>query len=188
MAGRCDWCNKEEHLESHEDFTGTYNLCTSCKESANNDECVTCKQPLYGELAIKGECSTCQQVRSAKEEKRRSEIMNGLGQDVISELTHSVTFTEEDYDNWVTFGQGNFTPQARKLARRNWMYNRLVNIAGWSEDDFDRNFEDIEYLMDNFSHKIFNSRYVFVLNNGNTKGLRGLNIIESRGNVMVVEK
>lgn len=184
--GRCDWCGTEEQLIPHEDFTGTYNLCENCIKHAENDTCITCGQPLYGEMTIKGECSICQQSRATKEEKRRSEIMNGLG--VISELTHSVSFTEQDYEEWVTFSQDTFTPEARQTARRRWIYQKLVNVAGWSKDDIVSNYSSIEYLMKNFAHKVFNSKYSFILNNGNSKGLRGLNIIESHGNVMVVEK
>lgn len=189
MENKCDWCKKEvEEITVYEVLGVDYEICGKCLKAKEEDLCITCLEPLYGQMTMNGECSGCQQIREAKSEKRRGEIMNGLGVDVLAELTHSVVFTEEDYERWVTFGQGNFTPEKRKQYRRNWIRNKLISECKWEEDIFDENVADIEYLLDNYSHKIFNKSCTFMINNKETKGLRGVNIIERKGNVMIIEK
>ena len=184
----CDWCKKEvDKLTKFEVLDMEYDICPKCVEASENDTCINCDEPLYGELAINGECSGCQQIRGAKAEKRRSEIMNGLGVDTLAELTHSVIFTEEDYEKWVVFGQGSFSPEKKKQYRREWIKNKLMTENGWTPEIFSDNVDDIEYLLENYSHKIFNQSCTFMVKNNSTKGMRGLNIVTQKGNVMVID-
>lgn len=185
---KCDWCkNEASKLTKYEVLNTEYSICDNCVAVSENDECINCEEPLNGEIAINGECSGCQQISSARVEKRRSEVMNGLGVDILAELTHSVIFTEADYEKWVTFSQGNFTPETRKAHRREWMKNKLTRESAWTPQLFDNNVEDIEYLLENYLHKIFNQCCTFMIKNNNSKGLRGLNIIAQKGNIMVVD-
>lgn len=188
MVGKCDWCrNESDNLKDYKLIGQVSRICPKCMEAADNDTCRTCGVGLDGDVAINGECNGCIQIRAAKAEKHRSEIMNGLGVDVLAELTHSVVFTEEDYERWVTFSQGNFTPEVRKANRRKWIKNKLETECGWLPEVFDSNVEDIEYLLDNYSHKIFNKSCTFIIKDSKSKGIKGV-IIEKRGNVMVVNK
>lgn len=193
MRGNCEWCDKEdvelvryEHME----IGGIYDICKECAVSADEGNCITCGDPLYGEASLNWECIGCQQIKEAKVEKRRSEVLNGLGLDTLAELTHSVEFTEEDYERWVTFGQGNFTPEKRKQYRRNWIRKKLAREYGWCQKQFDENFEDVEWLLDNYSHRIFSQSCIFSIVDGskeNARKLRGMNIIARKGKIVVVD-
>lgn len=183
---KCGWCKKDaKELFPYGDEGVLYELCKQCSVAVENYVCVTCGDNLDG-VVLNGECSGCQQIRVAKAEKKRSEILNGLGIDILAELTHSVVFTEADYEKWVTFSQGNFTPEKKKMNRRNWLRHKMMMESGWTMDEFIANMLDIEYLFDNYSNKIFNQSYVFVLKTDKSKKLRGLDIVASHGNVLVI--
>lgn len=183
----CEWCGLElDNVNTYEVLGTKYTICDKCVQASDNDVCITCGEPLYGQMAIKGECCGCQQIRAAKAEKKRSEIMNGLDIDALSELTSSVTFTEEDYDKWVTFGQGNFTPELRRKHRKDWIKNKLMTESNWSEELFNNNEEDLDFLIDNYSNKMFNKSYSFAIK-GTKIARTGINIIAQKGNVMIIE-
>lgn len=181
----CDWCGKySNNLVEYGDDGIIYQLCKKCIASAENNECITCKDELDG-IAINGECSACQQIRATKSERHRSEILNGLGIDTISELTHSMTFTESDYEKWVTLSQGNFTPEIRKMNRMRWLKRKLMTEFKWDVETFNANVNDIEKLFEQHSSKIFKPDNIFVVK---SRGLstRGLNIVAVCGNIVVL--
>lgn len=186
--GLCDWCNREvDDLVEYESFGIHYNICKKCKQAVDDDVCITCGESLYGEPAVNGECSGCQQIRAAEAERRKSEILNGLGLEALQELTHSVVFTEEDYKRWVTFSQCNLSPELRRKCRRAWVKTKLMLEFNWSEEIFEANAKDVEYLLDNYAHRIFNKNCILIVLDGQNKGLRGVNIIARSGNVVAVE-
>lgn len=189
MEGRCNWCKKEsDKLEQRDTVGKIVYVCKECIAAEEADVCITCGNDLYGTYALNGECAECNQIREAESEKLRSEVMNGLGVDVLSKLTHSVVFTEEDYEKWVTFGQVSLSPERIRDNRRAWIKNKLIKECGWETEVFNANVEDIEWLLENHSSHIFKKNCTFMINNGNSRGLRALNIVAKHGKVMVVDK
>lgn len=189
MGKACEWCEKEGKLREFEvDELGvSYNICEKCIKANENGMCVTCGEPLYGELPLMGECGGCQQIRSAKLETKRSEVMSGLGLSVLRELMGSVVFTEDDYERWVTFGQSDLTPEVRRRNRKIWIKSRLVKDMGWDEDTFKNNENDIEHLLDNYTRQAFNSKNRLVVKDKDAKWSGGMSIVASSGNVMIIE-
>jgi len=186
MEGKCQWCDEVCELYRFDVMGVEYQICNKCRKAIENDKCIKCGQSLSGEVTINGMCSGCQQIKSAKIERGRSEVMDGLGVEILAELTHSIVFTEKDYERWLTFSQGNFTPEVRKRNRRLWVKNKLIGEYNWSEDTFDKYVNDIEYLLDNYMHKMFNKSCTIVVK-GTTGVTRGLNIVASKGDVMIID-
>ena len=193
MAG-CDWCGREncllksyEHLELGEE----YNLCKDCLKAAREGTCTNCGEPLYdGDITIGWECGGCRQISAAREEKERSELIDGLGGEDISDLTHSVEFTEEDYERWMTFSQGSFTPETRRRNRKRWLRRKLIKVQGWPEEVYEANIADIEWIVNNYSYKVFSYSTMFIVNDGServARQLMGTTIIARRGNILLID-
>lgn len=188
MSNKCDWCEEtSDTIVEYEYFGNVHNICNKCKGFIESDICRTCKESLYGGMAIKGECDNCQQIREVKEEKRRTEVLNGLGVDMFSELNSCVTFTEEDYEKWVTFGQGNFTVEYKNRCRREWIKHKLLEENGWDEKTFNENIDDMMYLMEHNVRKMFNRNCTFAIKSVDSKKLRGVNIVDMRNNVVIID-
>lgn len=187
MSKLCDWCKKEStSLNKYSIFGMNYYICPECNKAAELGVCRTCGESLFGEITLGGECSKCQQISSAKLEKQHSEILNGLGMDVLEQLASSTEFTEKDYENWVTFGQGNFTVADKARLRENWVKVKIAKELGWSTEKIKDNVDDIRYLLSNYSVKLFGPNYRFV-DKGNRKDLHGVNILAQRGNLAIIE-
>lgn len=181
----CDWCSTtDKDLTTHQVFGTVYKLCQICSAHHEDCVCITCGESLNEEIVIKGECSGCQQIKAAKNEKRNNEVLNGLSADVLEELTQSVEFDEDDYGDWMVFSQGNFTPTVRKNNRKNWLKRKLVDENGWDEETFNSSFNDIEYMLDKYASNFFDATYEITLKNAN---INKLNIVDQKGNIVVLK-
>lgn len=184
--GYCDWCEKEGNLRAYRVEGSIVNLCDNCIKAHENERCIVCGASLYGELSIRGRCSDCQQLKAAKEDKARNEVIDGLGVLELSKLTKDIEFTEKDYEEWVTTSGGYFNPETRRRNRRRWIRNKLVNQYGWTNEMFIENLKDIEEILDNYFFKIANEKCKLVL--AGTRGLKGVEIIVKKGNIIVIKE
>lgn len=183
----CSWCNKEVSKIYNENVNGSeVSLCKHCHNCYENHECITCGEQIFDTFTINGECTACMQISSAATEKKRSEALNGLGINIISELTKSVVFTEDDYNKWLTFGQGNYTPEKYKTFRKTWIRTKIVCESGWTEEQFDENYSDIENIMINNSSTVFREPCQFILVDKNTKRKSGMMALAKSGKVYLM--
>ena len=140
MKSTCDWCrNDSAVLKTYEVFGIEYNICEKCLEAHEKGVCIECGEPLDDDVALNGKCSGCQQISEARTEKKRYEESNGLGSNALDDLTNSEKMTEDDFNSWLTFGQGNFSPETRATNRHRWISEKISNDLHWSEKDIKNN-------------------------------------------------
>lgn len=157
----CDWCKINADTIVDRDYNGTLvHICTRCDTAYSNDICIKCGE--ISDPLINGKCIGCTSIDAAKIEKKKQEAINGLGVDVLSELTESVTFTEDDYEKWLTFGKEKYSIAYRQRRRRAWIKSKIVSQSHWTEEQFDDSLNDIEAILENYPY-VFTRDCKFVL-------------------------
>ena len=58
---------------------------------------------------------------------------------------------------------------------------------GWTQQQYEENIEDLEEIFLVHYSRVFNKNTRFILKNKDMSKYRGLNIITSRGNVVVID-
>lgn len=163
-----------------------YNICNTCNKAFEDEVCIVCGQPIIGQLSIKGKCQACSQEEYEEKQRKIEEAANGI--DDGSELYYSgVEFTEEDYERWVTFGQGNFTPERIRQNKLEWLRKRLAGQGGWSKELIDANIDSIEQLMDKHASRVREGRYLIVYYDG-SKGTRVTEFVDKIGHIFMIKR
>ena len=180
----CDWCHDEVDdallVKQGEDM-----VCKKCIDLMEKSICRCCGETYIS--GVEGLCLACAQVESARKAKRRSEILMGVDWELIKDCVSDTEFTEEDYERWVTFGQGNFSPEIRRKNRREWIVKRLTQTNEYAVELVRSNLDDIESLLDEHFSSILRNKIRIIIRNGSSKSVRGLKIIARKGNVFIVE-
>lgn len=186
MAQVCSWCKQSKKLQDYK-IAGEYryHLCQECIDDYKNDRCITCKEPLYGQLTVNGECSGCQQVRAAKEEKVKRDMINALNIEALQEYGEAMEFTEEEYVQWLTGRKIAMEDGKRAAVRREWLKNKLSVIYGWSKEKINRHIDDIDYIIANNAMNVLSETKKFIVVNED-KIPSGINIIARKNNVLLV--
>lgn len=185
---KCEWCGKEtDKTMTVTSLGNSYNVCKTCYEANENETCIKCGNPIIGH-SICGLCYGCSQA--AYEDKRRheEELASGVAYELLESYSNGVEFTEDDYNAWVTFGQGNFTPQYLKQCRQNWLRRKLVDQGGWSADLVESNLDAIEALMEKHISKVMNGTYMLVYYDPKKTKQRIRQFIDHTGKIFLVEK
>jgi len=103
----CDFCGTESgHLNLVNVGGGaTESLCSMCSKDYEKKYCIYCSVLLTENLKDGGVCLGCKQVDNYKTEKKNIERSEGVDIESLSDLTHSVQFTDKDLENWISFVQ-----------------------------------------------------------------------------------
>lgn len=160
-------------------------LCRKCAGMTDSNKCFVCEE--VSDPLINGRCIACSTLAAARAEKRRHEIANGLGVDALEMLTRDVVFTEEDYERWLAFGQGNFKPSNTKTTRKIWLHSKVVKDSGWSEQEFQDNIDTLTALLER-NKDVFASPCRFMLYGGSGKSKKIVGtVIDKEKNVYLME-
>lgn len=166
---RCDWCNNiVDELLDVSSLGREYQICSSCSEKYSNNICIKCGSKLgvvEAEADLMGMCPGCYQEHHAQRMRKANEVACGVDAEVLAIYTSGIEFTEQDYERWVIFGQGNFTPEYRRKCRIAWLKEKLPEQSGWTPEIIENNINDIEALMDRYISKIINKKYIMVYYN-----------------------
>lgn len=183
--GYCSWCHKETDRLTSDNVGGELvMICRDCHEKVSKSICRKCGDVYV--TGIEGMCLSCAQIENAKKAKKRSEILAGVDWDLISDCISDTEFTEEDYERWTTFGQGNFTPEIRRENRRRWIAEKLVGM-GYPLVIIENNLDDIESLLEEHFSKILKNKIKIVIRTSSTKSIRGLQLLARKNNVFIAK-
>lgn len=186
--GKCAWCGKmATELEKVMSLGNSYNICAKCKEAFDNEECIKCGEQVTGSNSIKGMCYGCSQDEYDEQQRKIEEMANGVASEQIDTYLTEFEFTEADYERWVTFGQGNFSPAYRKKCRHNWIRAKLVGEYGWSAEIVEGSINEIESLLERYMSKVIDKRYKIVYYDPSNKGQRIRQFVDRIGNIFIVE-
>lgn len=116
--GKCEWCGKKADVLTKVSSLGTaYKICNLCQAAHESDICISCGETIIGDGSIKGRCYACSQADYEERQREAEKIANEVA-DYSDIYSTGIEMTEEDYERWVTFGQGNFTPEYKKRCRQ----------------------------------------------------------------------
>lgn len=188
----CEWCKKKvENLEMYTDAIGTVHyVCEACKKTVDAYECRKCGTITDPSMMIDGLCTTCIQVNLHEKNKRKEEVRLGVDRDMLGSITSEFTFTDKDYEQWLTMGKA-FSPDnmnSREM-RRLWIMVKL-NAAGiYDSKVISKHFKDIETLLDrNFSKLVNNTCRLLVGNTGETRKIvRQSTVIDYENEVYILK-
>lgn len=139
----------------------TYQICKACEKIYKEGICRVCGQPL-GFNAIEGKCLLCTQTDYAEDRRKQEEVNNGVDLESHMIYSSSSEFTDEDYEKWMTFGQGNFTVERRLRLRKKWVLNKLTGVNGWTAELIEQNYPDIEKILDRNFSKLLGKKYILI--------------------------
>lgn len=190
----CDWCERQvSELNTYTDAIGdTHNICSKCYEHVKNCTCRKCNNVTDPNMLIDGLCTTCVQVKMAEKSRRQEEIRMGVDRELLSTLNRDITFTKQDYERWLTFGQGNFTPEQLKNSRelkRLWILVKL-NAAGiYDNEVISSHMKGIERLLDtNLSKLINNACRILIGNTAETRKIvRESEVIDYEDDIYILK-
>jgi hypothetical protein len=187
--GKCEWCGKNvETLEIYTDAIGEiHNICSKCKEKVDSCLCRKCGVPTDPSMMINGLCMNCVQADIKERSKRKEEARLG----VDSQLLESITFTDKDYEQWLTFGK-TFSPsdmKSSKELKRIWIMVKFNASGIYDNSVISENLVAIETLLDrNFSKLIGNKCNIII---GNTseqrKIVRNSEVIDYEDEVYILK-
>lgn len=189
MKKMCDWCGKgESTLEEVEILGGVAHICKDCAAKHKEGVCITCGEPLYSSVSMGGECLACMQIRSAAAEKRKCEAMNGMGLELLEKMIESSEITTEDYYKWMAASSPSYTKQNSEDFKRGWLEDKLIRKGSWSQDEFDTNYADIRFIMDNNHNAafVFRGSTKFILMSKDKRIPSGSVILARKNNVALV--
>lgn len=185
----CDWCQVQtDKLHKVESLGNTYHVCNRCYAASINEVCILCGEPVVGQMCIKGMCYACSQLEYAERQRKEEELANGVAQELLEAYSNGVEFTEEDFQHWMTFGQGNFTPEKLKQSRLNWLRKKLIEQGGWSTELVEDNLDIIETLMTKYLSKVMDRKYLLVYYDSKNTKQRIRQFVDHIGNIFLIEK
>lgn len=190
---KCEWCGKvTDNLESYTDAIGeSHSICASCKQSVDNCECRKCGTMSDPNMMIDGLCTNCIQANLKMKSKKKEEVRMGVDRDLLSSITSDMTFTDADYEAWLTMGK-TFSPDNMKDSkelRRIWIMVKF-NAAGiYDGKIISENFADIETLLDrNFSKLVNNTCRILIGNTGEARKIvRNSTVIDYENEVYILK-
>ena len=187
---RCDWCKAEsEKLYSISQLGNTYNICGKCKTASDNGVCIKCGNPVGVEgAATEGKCQSCAISEYEEEQRKQEELDAGVAQELLDLYSSGVEFTEKDYEEWLTFGQGTFSPAYMRECRINWLRKKLVDQGGWSSELVESHMDAILTLMERHISKVIRRKYMIVYVDPNKRTHRHLNIIDNIDNIFIIDR
>lgn len=186
---KCDWCGRVSQTLYPVMSLGTdYNICDKCKKANDEEICIECGEPIIGQGSIKGKCYGCSQAEYEEKQRKAEEIANGVDGELLSFYTSDVEFTEADYERWVTFGQGNFSPAYMRKCRQNWIREKLVTNGGWSPVLVETNMDAIETLMERHMSKVIEKKYAIVYYDSKNRKQKIRQFVDHIGHIFIIEK
>lgn len=184
--GKCDWCGGDTtDLTKITDLGNQYNLCRRCLTRRSNRVCRVCKGKL-GNNSIMGICLGCVQLGYTESLRDEEEAKAGVDAYSVQQFSGSVTFTEQDFNDWMTFGQGNFTPARRTENRKKWLIKRFEGNPEWTKELIEFNIASIEKIMDRNFSKLQDKRYTLKILTGQESFKRGA-IVDMEKNILLVD-
>lgn len=187
----CQWCGKEINKTFKVSSLGNqYEVCSKCYQANQDEICIRCGEPITGHGSINGLCYGCSQKDYEEKQRREEELSSGVALELLEAYSTGIELTEDDYNWWVTFGQGNFTPQYLKQCRQNWLRKRLTGDGGWSKELVENNLDAIESLMEKHISKVLDGKYMLIYyDSKNSSGKKRIRqFIDKSGNIFLVEK
>ncbi|MBO5388637.1 MAG: hypothetical protein J6A59_10935 [Lachnospiraceae bacterium] len=190
---KCEWCGKiSNDLVIYTDAIGdNKSICAECKKSVDACECRKCGTITDPNMMIDGLCTNCVQVNLQMKSKRKEEVRLGVDRGMLENITSEMTFTDEDYERWLTMGK-TFSSENMKDSRelrRIWIMVKF-NAAGiYDGKVISDNFSDIETLLDrNFSKLINNTCKILIGNTGEArKVVRQSTVIDYENQVYILK-
>lgn len=182
----CDWCKKSsKSLVKVSSLGNDYKVCPECHTAFSNGVCRVCGETL-GLNSLEGCCILCAQRDFYEVKKKQEEVSNGLDPEIQKLYSSSSIIDENDFNRWMTFGQGNFTPESQKRNRQNWIRNKLSTSEFWTPELIELNMDDIEILMDRNFSKIFGRKYVIIYMT-ESNAYKFVECVDKEGRVLLVD-
>ena len=190
---KCEWCGKvSDSLEIYTDAIGdNHSICSNCKKSVDECECRKCGTITDPNMMIDGLCTNCIQASIKEKSKRKEEVRLGVDRGLLDTITSDLTFTDADYEKWLTFGKSFSSDNMKnsKELRRIWIMVKF-NAAGiYDNKVISENFSDIEVLLDrNFSKLINNTCKILIGNTGEARRIvRNSEVIDYENEVFILK-
>lgn len=182
----CEWCKQEVNRTLLIDNLGNrYTVCLKCFNTYKSKICRKCGGPL-GRHSIKGICLGCKQLNEADETKQRDEIQSGVELKQLQRLTNgTTTFTEDDYNNWVTMGQGNFKKIDKYSKDKQFIINRFKADKIWNKENINDYIEDIISLLDRHTDKLTKSN-LHIIRIEDIVNFIGAKIVDKENKVLLI--
>ena len=160
---KCEWCNKEvQYVAKCNNLGVSYNICRMCADILMKKMCRVCGGPL-GKHSIKGVCLPCTQLGYTEANKHAEEASKGVDSITTKMFASDSNFTEDDFNSWMTFGTGYYSPEKRRQTRINWLKKRLKDNPDWTPETIEQYFMFIEKLMDRNFDKIASNQFRLVI-------------------------
>lgn len=184
----CEWCGKNS-ASTHPVMSlgNRYSICDDCYKAHKDEMCIKCGSPIYGQGSIKGKCQACVQEEYEEEQRKEEEEANGVAAELLEIYSSGVEFTEEDFEQWLTFGQGNFTPERSRACRQDWLRKRLTEQGDWSLELVNANMADIEKLMERHISNVIDRKYIMVYYDG-SKRVKIVQFVDRVGNIYLIDR
>lgn len=188
----CEWCGKNsEKLNKYIDAIGDeHNICDSCKQGVDNCECRKCGETTDPSMMIDGLCTNCIQVKMHEKSKKEEAVRMGVDKDMIDYMSSEITFTDKDYESWVTLGN-EFSPENIKNSmelRKLWIIVKLNSVGIYDIDTITKCFGAIETILDRNLSKLINNKCRIII--GNTpetrKVIRSSDVIDYEDEVYII--
>jgi hypothetical protein len=140
---------------------------------------------------IDGLCTNCIQVNIREKSKKQEEVRLGVDRQLLDNITSDLTFTDADYEKWITLGKSFSSDSMRdsKELRRIWIMVKF-NAAGiYDNNVIADNFKDIEALLDrNFSKLINNTCRILIGNTGEARRIvKNSTVIDYENEVYILK-
>ena len=186
---KCDWCGRlVTNPKQVESLGEMYRVCDTCFDANANDTCIKCGKALGWESGRKGLCADCFEEQYEESQRKNEEMLAGIDIETYSIYTSEIEFTEEDYERWVTCGQGNFTPDNMKKYRLIWLKSKLSGSPTWTSELVEEKFDDIEKLLNGNLSKLTSGGFILINRDSKAKGPRITEFINKSGTVYLIKK
>lgn len=188
----CDWCGKasDDVVDLKESAGGVefdIQLCKSCLEHKVHGKCIECEGNVSTgqQLNCIGRCLQCAQLEMLNKFNAGVKQEESRNFEELQEYLPEKRMTDEEFADFLVFGQETFNPQYRKRIRKNWVRKILACNKYWSRSSIDKYFEDIDKAVDaNFDG--LNNRSLTLVPSVVLLGTPGVKSLGDFGDVSVV--
>lgn len=191
--GKCEWCNKEDELQSYTDAIGkTYNICNNCyTKVVENYTCRKCGNMVDPMLIINGLCTNCVQLDMQNKSRKQEEVRMGVDRNMLGTIISDVEFTDDEYERWMTMGSTYSSTDMKnnKTLRRLWIMVKLNSAGIYNEKIISDNFKYIETILDRNLSKLVNNKCKIIIGETSEarKIIRSSEVIDFEESVYIIK-